>query len=192
MLFNFQLFLLLLNSGNLSNAAKVHETTTGWQTVSTSLEPTCDLERLQIGDESLTQRLQNLGAPVIIEGAIDHWSAMLRWKDKANLQQRYGHLPLRTYSLLNSSIDTAQDGTNVNTATNSLLRHLLTAMEGGKKAPFLFERANLAEGSTVAKMAEDLGGGMGRPFSHDQLIPQLKPLGYENLILSIGGPDGGK
>lgn len=155
----------------------------GWR-AGPAAPSSCDLRRVHADDAALREPA-SLTAPVIIEGALSGWGALSSWPAKAEFASRHGRAPVRRTSLVNASLDIAQDGVNTKPDSDSQLRHLLDSLGDEGAPPLLLFEAAPASVSLVRELAADLGGGaLGS-------VPALEHLAYPTHVVSIGGPSRG-
>eukprot|EP00658_Telonema_sp_P-2_P051291 TRINITY_DN39342_c0_g1_i1.p1 TRINITY_DN39342_c0_g1~~TRINITY_DN39342_c0_g1_i1.p1 ORF type:complete len:118 (-),score=7.86 TRINITY_DN39342_c0_g1_i1:164-517(-) len=59
---------------------------------------------------SILNLMAELGGPVIISGAIEHWDALELWPDQQWFQRQYHHVRVPREMLVNATLNVAQDG----------------------------------------------------------------------------------
>jgi hypothetical protein len=144
------------------------------------------------------QLVKQLHVPVIVEGAMDHWAALSEWQDRTWFNRMFGHIPIRKHSMINHTLDTAQDGTNWSPDSVSRMGDYLAALEVDS-APLLFDSPSelmpllFADRGGDDLQGDDLQGDdlHGDDLQGDDLQGVLPPRlglnGWQRRTLSIGG-----
>ena len=158
---------------------------------SEEIRASCELERLFAKDflttrgvpdsNKFVQTLQSLAKPVVVEGAVDNWVALKRWKDQEYFLNTFGQVRVDASSLHkgNPSVPLDKKG------PDTLLKDFVTNWKD--KDQILFQLRGLDQKSLVMRFARDLRNETGS-YAVTATPPLLLSMKYPSRVLSMGPP----
>ena len=120
MMYNIFILLLIISYYNIIAINDIkHQEWYVPPTTNRNIHKSCDLIRLKAidfidedGTNNLLEKLNKLNVPIIIEGGLEHWSALKLWQNKTYFLNNFGNIDISDTAVVSRALDVAQSGTS--------------------------------------------------------------------------------